>query len=95
MVRQMVTASSFSPTVQHRSPAPSPTLTSPVGLPSITDFSILPFLQLAQFVELDDPARTVKHPAHLDAVVAASNTYRIHMRLQTSIFCLCIAVVLL
>ncbi|KAL5329414.1 hypothetical protein ACEPPN_002926 [Leptodophora sp. 'Broadleaf-Isolate-01'] len=70
--RPMITASSFSLTVQHL-------LSSSNSEPHIAGCASInyrlstppPLPQFAQFVEPNNPARNVKHPAHLDDVVAA------------------------
>ncbi|KAH7305637.1 Alpha/Beta hydrolase protein [Rhexocercosporidium sp. MPI-PUGE-AT-0058] len=70
--RPMITASSFSLTVQHL-------LSSPNSEPYIAGYASInyrlstppPLPQFSQFVEPDNLARNVKHPAHLDDVVAA------------------------
>ncbi|KAG4441521.1 hypothetical protein IFR05_002978 [Cadophora sp. M221] len=70
--RPMITASSFSLTVQHL-------ISSSNSEPHVAGYASInyrlstppPLPQFAQFVEPDNPGRNVKHPAHLDDTVAA------------------------
>jgi hypothetical protein len=68
----MITASSFTLTIQKF-------LASPGPLSNIAGFASLnyrlstppPLPQFAEFMEPENPARNVKHPAHLNDVIAA------------------------
>ncbi|PVH73000.1 hypothetical protein DL98DRAFT_563337 [Cadophora sp. DSE1049] len=70
--RPMITASSFSLTVQHLLSAPS--LNSRITGYASINYRLStppPLPQFAQLVEADNPARNIKHPAHLYDVVSA------------------------